>query len=425
MRSYSTARTRFLLIRAFLLVVSAVAVAGCGSGGESQQQERAAPPPLPVAVQVMEPQAVDVYAVYPGRVQGESEVQVLARIEGILLERHYNEGQIVEKGELLVTIDPRPFLATVEQREAQLAQARAELNQAQRVWERVSQLFEANAVSEAERDSSLSQLETAQAAVQLALANLESAEIDLSYTRVEAPLTGVTSLEEAEEGALLSPGTQLTTITQLDPVHVLFSVPEEDARMRERALTAMVEEDGLTRTATIILPNGEAFEQPGNVDFTQSTIDPSTGTVRLRAVFDNSDNNLVPGSFVRVRIRLETRADAFVVPDKSVMSGQQQAATVFVVTDDNVAESVPVDLGPVVANGRIIESGLEAGDRVVTVGLGRISDGAPVNIEPLEEVDTTEGAGPSPGDGDADDNAQAPTSDRDERDVSSADAQDG
>src|SRR5699024_10840065 len=160
-------------------------------------------------------------------------------------------------------------------------------------------LYEVNAISEAERDQALAELQTARAAVELAQANLEAAQIQLDYTTIEAPLSGVTSLQEIDEGALVTHGTLLTTVTQLDPVHVLFSVPAEDALMREKALAAMVEGDGDTRDATLVLPTGKVYPQTGEVDFTQSTIDPSTGTVRLRAVFDNGEHRLVPGRFVR------------------------------------------------------------------------------------------------------------------------------
>src|SRR5699024_11377615 len=141
-------------------------------------------------------------------------------------------------------------------------------------------LYQNNAASKAERDKAKAGLETARAGVQLAEANLDSAQIDLDYTTVEAPLSGVTSLQEIDEGALVTHGTLLTTVTQLDPVHVLFSVPAEDALMREKALAAMVEGDGATREATLVLPTGKEYQLAGVVDFTQSTIDPATGTVR-------------------------------------------------------------------------------------------------------------------------------------------------
>lgn len=382
------ARRRLVLAGVLLLVVAVPALVGCEGGeGAAKQKGRRSATPIPVAVKTVEPGKADVYAVYPGRVRGKREVEVRSRVEGILLKRHYNQGAFVKKGQLLFTINPEPFKATVKQRKAQLAEARANLNQAQQVWQRVSQLYEANAVSEAERDEAHAQLETAQAAVALAKANLEAAQIKLDYTTVEATLSGVTSLQEVDVGALVTQGTLLTTITQLDPVHVLFAVPAEDALMRKKALAAIGDQGGAaaTRAVTLILPSGEVYDQTGYVDFTQSTIDPGTGTVRLRAVFDNADRKLVPGRFVRVRIRLETRDNAVVIPNKAITDSQLQTR-VYVVTDDNKAKPVPVELGPMVAGGRIIEEGLEPGDRVIVIGLGQVRPGAAVAIKPREKL---------------------------------------
>lgn len=391
MNSNACACKRMLSPGVLLLLITAVLLAGCDSSSQTGKKGRAAAPATPVAVQTVKPGAVDVYATYPGRIRGAREVKILSRVEGILLKRYYNEGEYVEKGELLVTIDPRPFEATVAQRKAELAKAQAKLNQAQQAWQRISKLYQANATSEAERDQARANLQTARAAVQLAEANLEAAQIKLDYTTVEAPLSGVTSLQEVDEGALVSPGTLLTTVTQLDPVHVLFSVPAEDALMRQKALAAMVDDDGNddagsdTRKATLILPSGKQYPQTGKVDFTQSTIDPDTGTVRLRAIFDNSQHKLVPGRFVRIRIRLETRHNAVVIPEKSIVNNNQ-SSLVYVVTDDNKVEPVVVKLGPAVAGGRIIEQGLEAGDRVITIGMGSVRPGAKVKIEPASKL---------------------------------------
>ena len=343
-------------------------------------------PPVPVAVKDISPGVVDVYADYPGRISGVREVQVRSRVEGVLLKRHYNEGEYVKKGQLLFSIDPEPFEATVKQRDAQVAQAKAELNQAQQVWNRVSELYKANATSRADRDKARAELEVARAAVKLAQANLQTAQIQLNYTSIEAPISGVTSLQEIDEGALVTHGTQLTTVTQLDPVHVLFSVPAKDALMRNKALDAMVQGDGDTRQAKLILPSGRTYAQTGVVDFTQSTIDPDTGTVRLRAVFDNAKRRLVPGRFVRVRIRLETRDNAIVVPDEAI-SDSGQTTMVYVVTDDDEAKPVPVQLGPSVEHGRIIDKGLQPGDRVITIGLGQVHPGAAVKVVPASQLD--------------------------------------
>lgn len=388
MKINNFARRRLVLAGVLLLVAAAPVLVGCDGGeGAAKQKGRRSRPPVPVAIKTVKPGEVVIRATYPGRLRGAREVEVRARVEGILLRRHYNEGEFVAAGTLLFSIDPALYKASVQQRKAQLQQAQANLDQAREVWERVSGLYAANAVSEARRDEAFAKLQTAQAAVALAKANLEAAQIKLDYTTVEAPLSGVTSLEEVDVGSLVTRGTVLTTITQVDPIHVRFAVPAEDALMGEQPLAAVVRADGrhASREVTLILPSGEVYDQTGFIDFAQSTIDPSTGTVRLRAVFDNADHELVPGRFVTVRMRLATRDNAIVIPNKALTDSQLQTR-VYVVTEDNKAKPVPVELGPAVAGGRIIEQGLEPGDRVIVIGLGQVRPGATVAIKPREEL---------------------------------------
>jgi membrane fusion protein (multidrug efflux system) len=249
-----------------------------------------------------------------------------------------------------------------------------------------------DAVSEAERDDSLSQLETSRASVQQAQANLDAAQIDLGYTKVKAPLTGVTSLRDVDEGALVSNGTQLTTITQLDPVQVLFALPEDDAIARNKALAAMGAQrtSDRTREATIILPGGDEFPAKGVVDFTQSTINPETGTVQLRAVVENANNALMPGRYVRARIRLDTRHNAVVVPNVAISDGEQQTQ-VYVVGEDGKAKAMEVELGPDVEGGRLVESGLSGGEQVIVSGLGQLQPGAAVKVKPEQGEDSGSG----------------------------------
>lgn len=369
--------TRVVLTCIFIASLAACGKdSGGGQGGGAGQQ-----PPTPVQATTVQPHQVEVYAEYPGRVEGKRTVQVIGRVDGILLKKDYTEGSIVKKGQLLFKIDPRPFQATVDQRKATLASARAKLSNSTRIWKRTKHLFEANAVSEAERDQALANYQSDNAAVQQAKANLESAQIDLGYTSVNAPLTGVTSLREVDEGSLIKANqTMLTSITQLDPVYVLFALPEDDAFARNKALKAMGQKttDEATREATILLSDGSTFPYKGQVDFTQSTINADTGTVQLRAVLKNPDNTLMPGRYVRARVRITTLPNALTVPDAAVSTGGQRTQ-VFVIKDGK-AQSVAVELGPLTDQGRVISSGLSAGDQVATTGLGALQSGAPVKV---------------------------------------------
>lgn len=388
-----------LALRALIVLSATVVLAACGQGSGGGQAQ-AKTPPTPVHAVKVEPHSVDVYAEYPGRVQGKQTAKVIGRVTGILESKNYDEGSIVHKGDLLFKIDPKPYQATVDQRKAQLASARAALSNSSRIWKRTRKLYKANAVSQAERDQALSTYQSDQAAVQQAKANLESAQIDLNYTRVKAPITGVTSLRDVDLGSLVQANqTQLTTITQLDPVYVLFALPENDAFARQKALSEMGKKssDEATRQATIILNNGKVFPYKGTVDFTQSTIDPNTGTVRLRAIVKNPHNTLMPGRYVRARIRIQTLDHAITVPDQAISTGQQ--TQVFVVKNGK-ANAVAVKLGPDTSQGQVITKGLSAGDQVVTSGLGTLRSGAPVKVLPSKsqgknqtggQGDTTQG----------------------------------
>ncbi|MEQ6886289.1 efflux RND transporter periplasmic adaptor subunit [Salicola sp. Rm-C-2C1-2] len=353
-------------------LVLTLGLAACGGSGESQKGGSAPPPP--VSVTEVETEDVTIREDYAGRVRGSREVAVRARVEGVLEERLYDEGKVVQKDEALFRIDPEPFEVALQAARAQLQSAKADLNQARREWNRVSSLYEKNAVSERERDNAQSAFELAQAQVAVAEAEVERAELELGYTDVEAPVTGVTSLESQSEGNLVERGTELTHITQMDPVHVRFALPENDAAARRRAREALRSDDkGDHRsTASLILPDGSVYDQKGTIDFTASTIDPETGTVTARAVFPNEQQRIVPGQFVRIRVKLQTLQDVVTVPAKAVSDGQNGGLQVFVVDDENKAHPRSVETGQVVDGRRIITQGLETGDRVVVEGMAGI-----------------------------------------------------
>ncbi len=359
---------------------AALLLGGCSGDelgpGESDQ------PRQPVTVVAVSPVTVDVHQDYAGRVHGAREVEVRARVEGILEQRLYQEGQLVERGDALFRIDPEPFEARLEEAAAQRESARADLEEAEREWRRIERLYERDAISERERDSARSAVTLARAGVSLAEAHVTQARLQLDYATVEAPVSGVTSLEAVPEGSLLDPGTQLTTIVQHDPVHVRFALPEDDAaiqRTARRARAADGDDQDYRREVALLLPEGGEYDQNGVVDFTASTIDHGTGSVTARAVFDNPDGAIIPGQFVRIRVVLETLDDVFRVPE-TVISEGSDGPLLYVVDDDGNASARAVELGRVVDGDQVVLSGLDDGDRVIINGHASVGDGAPVDI---------------------------------------------
>jgi len=354
---------------------------GCsGQDGEGQQAGAGGMPPAAVVVQQATLADVTVRQDYAGRARGAREVEVRARISGILEQRLYEEGQMVREGDALFRIDRKPAAAALQRARAQRQVAEADVQQAEREWNRISSLFERNAVSERDRDSAQSALELARANLAVANAGVAQAELDLGYTDVTAPISGVTSLEDFPEGSLIDTGTLLTTIVQLDPVHVRFALPENDANIRRAAREGMVRTDQEQNvSARLVLADGSEYDLDGRIDFTASTLDPRTGTVSARAVFPNPEQVIVPGQFVRVRVELQSFDDVITVPERAVTQGQN-GPVVYVVDEDSKARVREVELGPVSDGRQILLSGLDEGDRYIVSGLVNLRDGAAVNV---------------------------------------------
>ena len=374
------ARPYFLTRRTAPLIATALTallLTAC-SGDDQVRPEQ---PPPPVTVAAVSPTTVDVAQDYAGRVHGAREVEVRARVEGILEERLYTEGQLVQEGDPLFRIDPERYEIAVRRAEAERADAAASLAQAELEWDRISSLYQRDAVSRRERDQAETNLQLAEARLAMTEAALADARRNLRYTEVTAPVSGATDLETLPEGSLIERGTLLTVVTRHDPAHVRFALPENDAAIQRVARRAMgrVQDEVQTYAAQVILPGGEAYEQEGQVDFTASTIDPRTGTVSARAVFENPDGDLVPGQFVRVRLVLQELEDVFLIDQNAVGEGRD-GPQVYVVDDEDVAHIRTVRLGPVVDGRQVVLEGLDEGDRLVVNGQVALRDGALVAV---------------------------------------------
>ena len=358
-------------------------IAGCGKG-PPQGGEMPAPE---VAVADVTTGNVPTLLEYTGRAVGSRDVEVRARVSGILLERRYEEGSAVQKGDLLFRIDPEPYRAAAAQARAELGVEQAKLDEARRQRDRIVPLFEKNAASQRQRDEAVSQFEVAQANVEAARARLRTAELDLGYTDVRAPIGGLTSREVRSEGSLVAAGTEsslLTRIIQTDPIYVEFTIPETDAVLIRKATAAGT---GGLAVKLAADEGGEPLEG-GKLSFVDTSVEQGSGTVRARAVFANGSHLLVPGQFARVRVEGVAVQGATSLPRRAVMSGAQ-GSFVWVVGAGDIVALRPVQLAGESGDLALIAGGVQAGERVIVEGVLKVRPGAKVKI-------ATAGAPPAP-----------------------------
>jgi membrane fusion protein, multidrug efflux system len=367
-----------------------VALAGCG-----QSKGPPAPPAPEVAVIEASPKAAPATFELTGQTAGFRDVEVRAQVSGVLLQRTYREGTLVEKGTQLFQIDPAPFAAVVEQSKAQLAQQDAAVARAVRDVNRLEPLFQQNAVSRKARDDALANLEEARAMRQAAAAALKQAQLNLDYTRVAAPISGVTSKEEKSEGSLVTAGADslLTKISQIDPIYVNFSFSDNDYLLARNRIAAgtLILPPNEDFDVELTLADGSRYAQRGKLNFRDTRIDAQTGTIQGRAQFPNPRSELVPNQFVRVTLKGATYPNAFLVPQRAVMQGQR-GQFVYVVDDKNLVVEKPVQTGEWVGDDWIINSGIERGDRIIVDGVLKVRAGAPVKPVPSTKPATAAAA---------------------------------
>ncbi len=345
-----------------ILRMTACVGVSLAAAGAAFAQAGGTPPPPAVTVLTVKSKNLPVTYEYAGRVASSREVEVRARVGGILLERNFDEGSRVEAGTLLFHIDPATYEAQVALAKAQVLQAQAQLGQAKRTEARARQLAQSGASSQATLEDSVSSRELAEAQVAAAEAQLQTATLSLDYATVEAPVAGVTSLEQVPEGSLLSTGDLLTRISRLDPVYVNFSAADrEAASIRELVESGQLQgaSSPSDLTVTLMFGNGETYGETGTIDFTSTTIDSQTGTILSRAVLPNPESRLLPGQFVRLQLEGLSIENAIELPTEALMQGPQ-GTFVYTLNDENLAEVSPV----------------------VVKGVVKVRPGAPVNPQP-------------------------------------------
>lgn len=342
-----------------------------------------APPPPEVNIVTIRTQAVPNVIELPGRVQAFRTSEVRARVNGIVERRLFNEGSYVRAGTPLFRIDPRELTATANAARAQLARAQATAANARQVVGRYQPLLADQAIGKQEYDAAVAAQRTAEADVQQAQANLESARLNLGYASVTAPISGRARRAEVTEGALVSAGqgTLLTTIEQIDRVYVNFGQSSSDLLANRRDMgSGKVNVPQFDRVEVqLILEDGTAFPVVGHLDFLDLSIDEATGTAALRAEFPNPNSALLPGQFVRARIFAGNRSDGVLIPQRAVKLAADNAS-VMVLDAKNVATPRPVKLGTMVAGQWAVLDGLKPGDRVIVDGLQKVQPGQPVRV---------------------------------------------
>lgn len=339
------------------------------------------PPPVeqatPVSVATVKPSAFSRWDEFSGRLEAVERVDIRSRVAGTVQSVHFREGALVKKGELLITIDPAPFIAELDRASAQVAAAQARTSYSRSERERAQRLWDEGAIAQRELDERVNAQNEADANLRAAQAALQSARLNVGYSEVRAPVAGRVGRLEVTVGNLVAAGPGapvLTTLVSVSPIYASYDADEsvvaralKDAGQGAKALDAIPVRMGTAAT--------DNTPYQGRLQLVDNQVDPRTGTVRVRAVFDNADGSLMPGQFARIRMGQATAGQALLISERAVGTDQSKKF-VLVVGADNKAEYREVTLGTSVNGLRVVDSGLKAGERIVVNGLQRVHPGS-------------------------------------------------
>jgi len=362
-----------------LAVASMFAVTGCS--GKNAATPAAT---LVKTMQVIKRDTPVIYE-YSGFVEAQNEVQLKARVTGMITEKHINGGDKVEKGQLLFVIDPRTYQASTWNYQAQLASAQADLSRVRRDADRYQKLYEQGAISKQTLDNTTAELEQSQAQVEAQKALLSSAQVDLGETNIVAPFSGKVSADDLAVGTFVTAGTTvLATISNSDPVRVKFSLAEAEYLKLIAAKTA----DGSAplENLSIILADGSTYPLKGKLTQVDRSISESTGTLTLKAEFDNPDKVLLPGMFAHIQANIGTKKNAMLIPQRAVTEIMYKTF-VYVVNSENKVEMKEIKLGARVGRLWLVESGLDGTENIIVEGTQKVKKGSAVKPEPMTEQD--------------------------------------
>lgn len=364
---------RNALLTGVIIAISAAFLGSCSNGNSSQPPKK---PVVPVSVGTVAQKTVPVLLTAIGNVETVSTIQVKSQIGGILDRVHFKEGQDVAKGSLLFTIDPRQYEAQVKQAEANLAKDKAQLENAREEAQRYGELVKKGYVAREQYEQYRTNAVALEATVNADKAVVENAHLQLKYCYIYSPITGRTGNLIAAEGNLIkaSADTSMVVINQIQPIYVTFSLPEQNLPEIKKYMA-----QGKVTVGAYLSKDDKTPEQ-GVLTFVDNTVDPTTGTIKLKATFQNAQKKLWPGQFVDVALTLTTQPNALLVPTSAIQTGQS-GQFVFVVKNDNTVESRPIAAGRAIGDETVIDKGVTPGETVVADGQVRLVPGARVEIK--------------------------------------------
>ena len=386
------------LLLPFICLALPLLLAGCLDRGTTVSAAAPIAAPPTVAVVCVTPETVRVSTQWIATLDGLVNAQIRPQVSGYLLSATYREGAAVRKGDTLFEIDARPFEAALAQAEAQLAQANAQLGRTEQDVRRDKPLAAERAIAQSQLDNDVQANLAAQASVKVAEAVVQTARLNLGFTKVRSPIGGVAAIATAQIGDLVGPSTLLTTVSQVDPIRAYFSLNEQEylqvsAQINARGRTTSLWGNGSALTLT--LADGQIFPARGAFFAADRQIDPKTGTIRISATFPNPDNQLRPGQYGRVSADTRVAKDVLLVPQRAV-SDVQGTSQVRIVAPDGTIQVKPVTLGERIASRQIVAKGLTAGDRVV-VDAAALTPGTKVITKPFAAATDTAAIAPAAG----------------------------
>ena len=378
-----------------ILLAALLAAAACG-----KKKEAPAPPPPTVQVAPVTQKDVAIYQEWIGTLDGNVNAQIRPQIEGYVLKRVYNEGSLVKEGDVLFEIDPREFQAQYDQAKGNVSQYEAEVANAKTTVARYTPLAKERAISQQELDDALTRERTASANLASAKAALERTRLNLAWSRVTSPVEGIAGTATTQVGDLVSRTTVMTTVSQVNPIRVYFNPSEQEYLAwvaKYGSFEKSLRDNPQAGRLQLILADGSTYPERGKPILVGRQVDVKTGTIQLAGLFPNPGDMLRPGQYGKVRVAVDTRKGALLVPQRAV-SELQGSHQVAVIGPDNKATIKVIKLGPAEGNMYVVDEGLKAGDRVVVEGIQRVRSG--MTVQPTEakpEPDTAAASGAKTG----------------------------